>query len=126
MTTYFGFGIADSMFPAESCMISRDPLSESEARKIVAAGVVSCLNPSHAATVAVMQARGLDVSIPAVAPKVALAVGDRVIVLGVRGLPRLEGRHEYTTDEIAGATFALSMYRVYDDADDAVRATYGR
>ena len=111
MTTYFGFGLADSMFPG-SCTIARRPITLSETQAIVAAGVTSCLNPSHAATVAAMSARGLDVAIPATAPKVALVGGDRLVVLGVRGLPRLEGRHEYTAEEIAGATFALALYEV--------------
>ena len=111
MTTYFGFGLADSMFPG-ACTIARRPLSLSEAQAIVAGGVVSCLNPSHAATVGAMRARGLDVPIPATAPRVELRPGDRLVVLGVRGLPRLEGRHEYTDEEIAGATFALSLYEV--------------
>jgi hypothetical protein len=32
--------------------------------------------------------------------------------MGVRGLPRLEGRHEYTEEEIAAATFSFSEYTV--------------
>ena len=111
MTTYFGFGLADSMFPG-ACTITRRPLVLSEAQAIVEAGVTSCLNPSHAPTVAAMRARGLDVAIPATAPRVELRPGDRLVVLGVRGLPRLEGRHEYTPEEIAGASFALALYLV--------------
>lgn len=111
MTTYFGFGLADSMFPP-ACTLSRVQITIERAIALVEGGVVSCLNPSHAATVAAMSARGLRVAIPATAPKVALVVGDRLVVLGVRGLPRLEGRHEYTDEEIAGATFALALYLV--------------
>jgi hypothetical protein len=55
---------------------------------------------------------GLNVAIPAMAPRVALNAGDSVIVMGVRGLIRLEGRHEYTEEEVAQATFQFSMYTV--------------
>jgi hypothetical protein len=29
----------------------------------------------------------------------------------VRGLPRLEDRHEYTEEEVAGATFTFTVWR---------------
>ncbi|MBU0595551.1 YddF family protein [Candidatus Bipolaricaulota bacterium] len=112
MSVFFGFGIAPSMFP-ESCEIARRPLAVDEVRELVAEGIVPCLNPSHTATIAVMRARfGLDVAIPERAPSVRLAHGDSVIVLGVSGLPRLEGRHEYTAEEIEGARFSFSIFRV--------------
>lgn len=38
--------------------------------------------------------------------------GDCEIVMGVRGLPRLTDRHEYTDEEIAEATFSFSIYTV--------------
>ena len=39
--------------------------------------------------------------------------GDAVLVMGVRGLPRLEGdRHHYTEDEVAKATFKFTVYSV--------------
>ena len=46
---------------------------------------------------------GIDVVIPEKPPIVSLHPGDSVIVMAVRGLPRLEGRHEYTPEEVAGA-----------------------
>ena len=71
------------------------------------------MNPSHAATIAAMQSRyGIDVPIPATPPRVVLNQGDSVIVMGVRGLPRLTDRHEYTEEEIASATFTFSQYSV--------------
>lgn len=39
-----------------------------------------------------------------------MEAGDSVIVMGVRGLPRLTDRHEYTEAEIAAATFEFSEY----------------
>lgn len=112
-TTYFGFGIADNMFPAGACLIRRRDLSPEEAKAVISEGVESCLNPSHALTIGVMRERfGVDVPIPAKAPIVSLKSGDRLLVMGVSGLPRLEGRHEYTEAEIAGARFRFGLYSV--------------
>lgn len=113
-TVYFGFALADSMFAAVgACSISRLPLSVKEVAAKVAAGVTSCCNPSHATTIDAMRKRfGLDVSIPDAPPRVNLAWGDSVIVMGVRGLPRLTDRHEYSAEEVAKATFEFTEYKV--------------
>ncbi len=109
---YFGFALADSMF-AGNCDIRRRVITPAEAREIVEMGVTPCLNPSHAATIAAMRERfGIEVAIPNCAPKVALEPGDGLIVMGVRGLPRLMDRHEYTRGEIEEATFSFSIYEV--------------
>jgi len=114
MKTYFGFAVADSMFPRSAeCTIRRRELDADAVRAIVADGVIPCLNPSHQATIDAMRTRfGIDVSIPETPPRVELADGDRMIVMGVRGLPRLADRHEYTAEEIAGAEFRFSEYRI--------------
>lgn len=112
MKVFFGFALADSMF-SESCTIERRPLSVDEAKALVQQGVESCLNPSHKASIDAMRARfGIDVSIPESPPRVAVKAGDAVVVMGVRGLPRLTDRHEYSGDEIAQATFVFAEYRV--------------
>lgn len=112
MKTYFGFGIAPSMFPM-TCTIRKEALSVEQAKTVIAEGVVSCLNPSHAGSIAVMQTRfGISVEIPPKAPSVALQVGDRLLVMGIGGLPRLEGRHEYTELEVNGAKFTFAMFTV--------------
>ena len=46
MKTFFGFGIAPSMFPA-NCAIRKEEMSVDAAKAVIADGVVSCLNPSH-------------------------------------------------------------------------------
>lgn len=113
MRTFFGFGIADNMFPADTSMITRRDLTPDEAKTMIQEGVEPCLNPSHALTIGVMQERyGIEVVIPAKAPIVNLANGDRLLVMGVSGLPRLEGRHEYTAEEVAGAKFRFGLYSV--------------
>lgn len=112
MKTFFGFGIAPSMFPS-SCVIKKQELTVEDAKLVVAAGVTSCLNPSHKATIGVMHSRfGVSVEIPVRAPSVQLETGDRLVVMGVSGLPRLEGRHEYTAEEVEEAKFSFFLFTV--------------
>ncbi len=112
MKTYFGFALADSMFSG-NCTIMRRELTTDEVQEIVSGGCESCLNPSHQATIAAMRERfGIEVAIPEAPPRVSVGAGDRVIVMGVRGLPRLTDRHEYSSAEIAAASFNFSMYTV--------------
>lgn len=114
--TFFGFAISDSMFDGNSggnCVINRYSLSVEEVKELVAQGVESCCNPSHLATIEAMRSRfGIEVAIPESPPRVSLGLGDSVIVMGVRGLPRLTDRHEYTKEEVASATFTFSKYVV--------------
>lgn len=113
MTTFFGFALADGMF-AGDVIISRRKLAVEDVRaRAEAGGLTSCLNPSHAATIAAMRGRyGIEVPIPAAPPRVLLAPGDSVVVMGVRGLPRLTDRHEYSDEEVAKATFEFHEYTV--------------
>lgn len=115
MKTYFGFAISDSMFSGD-VTIRRQPLKQSQAMKEVAEGVISCCNPSHAATIRVMREvfGGVGVSIPDKPPRVELRGGDSIIVMGVRGLPRMTDRHEYTAGEIAQATFSFAKYTIIE------------
>lgn len=109
---FFGFGLADNMFGSFEGMIQRTPLSVDAARVILAQeGLNVCLNPSHALTIDAMRSRfNIDVPIPEKAPLASLEASDTLIVMGVRGLPRLEGRHEYTEEEISSAVFSFSSY----------------
>ncbi len=109
---YFGFALADSMFVGD-CTITRREVPVEEVKALVAQGVESCCNPSHSATINAMRSRfGIDVSIPETPPRVALTPGESVIIMGVRGLPRLTDRHEYTDEEIAQANFAFATYTI--------------
>jgi len=110
--TYFGFAIADSMFTGD-VTIRRTEISVDDFRSD-AGKVTSCLNPSHVATIEALKIRyGIDsITIPDTPPRVSLGVGDSIIVMGVRGLPRLTDRHQYTDDEIAAATFVFARYDV--------------
>lgn len=112
MSVFFGFAIADSMFPSH-CTVQREPLSVEEVRAALPE-CIPALNPSHAATIAAARERyGLEVPIPETTPRVALTNGDAVIVMSVRGLPRLDAsRHEYTADEISRANFEFARWTV--------------
>lgn len=112
---FFGFAIADSMFPG-NCSVTRQAISVDEAKEKIEAGVIPCLNPLHQATItAAEKSFGIVVEIPEKAPQVALEKEDSVIVMSVRGLPRLqENRHEYTEAEIASATFTFGLWTVVE------------
>ena len=113
MTTFFGFALADSMFSGD-CTITRQSVEPATVRAMAEAGELTpCLNPSHRPTIDAMRSRyGIDVEVPEAPARVSLGPGDRLVVMGVRGLPRLTDRHEYTEEEIASATFNFSVYTV--------------
>lgn len=114
MKTYFGFAIADGMFPENTTIVRSKWDVEDVKAAIAGGGVTPCLNPSHKPTINAMRSRfGIDIAIPEVAPNIKLDLGDSMIVMAVQGLPRLGAdRHEYTPEEIAGATFRFGEYRV--------------
>ena len=113
MTRYFGFAVADSMFPVNA-VASRRPLDIEEVKNLLGDDYVSCCNPQHKTTLDAAKRRyELDIAVPEKAPVVSLAVGDEVVVMSVRGLPRLEeNRHEYREDEVAKATFVFGLWTV--------------
>lgn len=114
-TVYFGFAVSDSMFSGD-IEVARSVLDVEAVKLLVRQGVVPCINPSHVPTIAAMREKfGIDVPVPEKAPQVSLGVGDRLIVMGVRGLPRLDAtRHEYTSVEIDSATFTFSVWEVLE------------
>ena len=115
MTTYFGFAIADSMFGSFDGELFRSPIaSDKVAGYLNARDIVPCVNPSHVATLNALRVRfGVEVAVPATAPKVLLQRGDALVVMTVNGLPRLGGdRHEYTEAEIASATFTFALWTI--------------
>ena len=118
-TTYFGFSMSDRMFQAlGDCDAQRRVLTAQGVKKIVEAGVVSCINESHQATIDAMKSRyGIIVDVPAKPPLIDLKVGDQLVVMGVQGLPRLPAdRKEYTEEEIKGAGFTFSVWIVKSKA----------
>lgn len=107
----FALAVADSMFPAGRLI--RKEIDLVEMRGWLDVLTTSAVNPSHAATLAALEARfGLRVPVPETPPKVSLQSGDNLIVASVRGLPRLTDRHEYTAAEIESATFTFSIWHV--------------
>ncbi|MBU6321205.1 hypothetical protein KGO04_01525 [Patescibacteria group bacterium] len=110
---YFGFAIADGMFPS-GCNAVRRALSVEEVTSLLAEPFVSCCNPQHRTSLDAARRRfGLEIPVPEKAQMVSLKAGDEVVVMSVRGLPRLEeNRHEYTEEEIARATFVFGLWTV--------------
>ena len=120
MKTYFGFAIADGMFGANTTCTKQE--IDINTVKAMIPTAIPCLNPSHKATIDVMRSQfGIEIAIPEKPPRVSLVNGDRVIVMSVRGLPRLQDRHEYTPEEIASATFAFSLWTVLPTIADIVQ-----
>lgn len=118
MKNYFGFAISDSMFSGD-VTVTRKCLSEAETRELLRCWkndgtLVPCLNPSHKATIDAMRERfNIEVAIPETAPRCELVNGDSLLLLQVKGLPRLDAtRHEYTKEEIASAIFTFSVWKV--------------
>jgi len=123
MTVYFGFAVADAMFTAPYCLVERTVLTLDEVRQAVADGVTPCFNPNHPATIDAMRQRfGISLPVPESAPTITLEPKDTLIVMSHRGLPRLEGRSEYTADEIDRAVFTFSRYRVLRSGNDSIDA----
>jgi len=111
-TIFFGLAIADSMFEPTTT-IRRQPLSADEVKTIVGSGrATSACNASHANTLSALAAKhGIVISAQG-APKVALKPGDSIVVMSVRGLPRLEGTAQYSDEQIAAATFVFGKWTV--------------
>ena len=111
---YFGFAAADGMFP-DNCIASRRPLTAEEVKTFLSGEYVSCCNPQHKTSLDAAAMRyGLEVVVPETAPLVQLKSGDQLVVMSIRGLPRLqEDRHEYTEEEVAGATFKFGIWTVH-------------
>lgn len=113
---FFGFALAAGMFDGDGNIAFKQLAPEQAVQAIESAkadgSLAICLNPSHQATIQAMESRyGIEVPIPETAPLVKLAAGDSLIVMGVRGLPRLDAtRHEYTEEEIAKAAFQFSVF----------------
>lgn len=108
---YFGFAVADSMFPSESLIKKEQFDVVNDKNEIEAA--FNCCNSTHTATILAANNKfGLNLVIPEKPPQVSLQIGDSLIVMGVRGLPRLTDNRHYTQEEIDSATFVFSKYTV--------------
>ena len=112
---YFGFALASSMFFGD-CQIQRKHLSSDEVSPAFVArceAAINCCNASHTETVKAAYERfGMSLQIPAKPPTVSLESGDSIIVMSVRGLPRLTDDRHYTETEIQSASFEFVVYTV--------------
>lgn len=113
MTRYFGFAFSAAMLPRGHVTMNKRDVAPAEAVDLIEEGTVSCLNRSHQATIEAAHSRfGLVVEVPEKPPVVALTSGDQILILQVRGLPRLTDRHEYTKAEIDSASFTFMLISV--------------
>lgn len=113
MKIYFGFAIADGMFN-EIANVSRRSLdiTDPETKKRIE-NAIPAINKFHTATVKAMKVRfGIEVNVPETPPKITLDIGDEMIVMSVRGLPRLTENRHYTGKEIANAEFSFGAWYV--------------
>ncbi len=110
MTTYLSLAISDTMFPANATL-AKQALQPGDVPPYLA-GIVSALNPSHAATLDAIKRRyGFDLPIPATAPKVALVHGDALLVIQAN-LPRLAEGQVHSDETVAKAPISFSLYTV--------------
>ncbi|MGI9211356.1 MAG: hypothetical protein ACR2HF_02690 [Methylococcaceae bacterium] len=115
MTVYAGFAFSPSMLTAGSTsVVEFKPVTVDGVKALLADGYLSVCNPSHQVTLdAVHKKYGIQLDVPAVAPRVLLSQGDQLVVFSVSGLPRLGGdRYEYSEEEIASASLNLVLVTV--------------
>ena len=110
--SFFGFAFSASMIPAGDVQLKKRDLTVEEVREMLP-NCELCLNPSHKATITAARERfDLSLEVPEKPARISLNEGDSVVIMQVRGLPRLTDRHEYTEQEIAKATFSFSEITV--------------
>lgn len=114
--TFVGLAMSSTMF-AEEALLVRMPIGALSVRDMLESkeGCVSCVNPSHAATIDALWGRfGMHIPIPETAPKVSLEPGDTLVVLSARFNRRLAEGERYSAEEVAAATFEFVAYAVID------------
>jgi hypothetical protein len=114
MTTFVNNAIADSMFAAlpGKATFTRRPLTPEETQAVIETGVETAFNPGHANTArAVERKTGVTIPIAEKAARIALGVGDRLLIVSIIGsLPR-ETR-EFTDEEIGRVEFKFALWTV--------------
>jgi len=110
---FFGFDLADLMFNGNFTIVRKNIQPENVKKLADNGDLTPCLSPNHQATIKAARERfGITIKITEAPPRVALDAGDSVIIMEVRGIPRLTGRHEYSIEEIGAATLTFSEYTV--------------
>ena len=114
MTTYVNNAIADAMFIdlANEATLTRRPITPHEATAIIAEGVVTAFNPSHATTTTLVERRtGVAIPVAQTARRIKLGIGDRVLVVTMDGpLPR--ATREWSEEEIKKMNFSFALWTV--------------
>lgn len=115
MTTYFGYATIP-----DNAEIRKRKLEIEEVKNLIQ-NAVPCIDPKHSAIIELMTKRlGIALDIPTNPPAVNFQEGDALIVMSVRGLPRLTGKQRYSHDEAENASFKFSEYKIiqiYSDTE---------
>ncbi len=112
--TFVGLAMSSTMFQGDLLILRRE-LSPVEVREILARqDVVSCVNPSHKATVDALKKKfGIEVPIPdGPAPKIVLEPGDSLLVLSANFKRRLAEGEKYSPEEVEAAQYEFALYQV--------------
>jgi len=112
MTTFISLAISDTMFPDFAEMRKRSIDPAAVAKAVNAGELTSALNPSHAATIDVIQRKyNFQLPIPDRAPKVQLQSGDSLIVLQAQ-LPRLAEGETHSAETVEKVAIKFSLWTV--------------
>jgi hypothetical protein len=111
---YIGLAFSASMLPHGTVQLTKTDLTPKQVRAEVDSGnLVSCCNPYHTATLAMLSEKhGINVDIPPEPPRIDLSLGDSIIVMQASGVPRRTDRLEYTREEIDAASFCFMFIEV--------------
>lgn len=114
---YFAVALSDGMINSDA-NITRQALRLGQVKAAInhamALGTLKpCLDHTHQAILDALYKRyDICISVPSTTAQVNLAVNDRLIVMNVKGLPRLTAnRKEYHLEEIAAATFVFTLWQ---------------
>ena len=117
---YFALAFSGAMLPRRSIVVLlKKEMTLEELKKEIEEKIKEgikinyILNPSHRATIKVLEKWGIPIKVPEFPPTVGLENGDVVYIVQVTGLPRLGNRHEYTEEEIKKAIWRFMKLEVF-------------
>lgn len=111
MTQYIGWNIADSMFEG-NCILERIELNANELKGLVNRDTVPVFNKGHEATLKVFNERfNFSFVAPVFPPKIKLAVGDSLICITLRGLPRKIKNYQWSEQEVREARMICAFWK---------------
>jgi len=117
---YFALAFSGAMLPRRAIIVvvktemNLEELKKEMEEKIKGGVKINyILNPSHKATIQVLQKWEIPVEIPQTPSRVELSARDVLYLVQVTGLPRLTDRHEYTSEEINRAEWRFMKLEIF-------------